>query len=257
MNDAPQAVIVHEGQPETMISAIIALAKDPAVDVTKLDALLRMQERMQERQAEREFAEAMARLQPKLPRITKSKEVRYPVDKNKPDGPTKHAFWYSPIEKIDDAIRPLLNEEGFSLSADTETLADGKIVVVGKLTHRGGHTKISRSPPLPFDTSGGKNNAQAGVSSFSYGYRLCQRALLNLVFEGEDDDGEAAGREYITAEQVKEISDLLMETKTGIEGFCTMMGVEALPDIQKPAFAVAMNLLNARKNKRGAPRESA
>ena len=95
----------------TILSVIAKAAADPNVDVAKMQQLLDMQERLMARQAEAEFNEAMARLQPRLPRIQKKGDVKYPVNKNAPDGPQKHAFWFARIEDIDDAIRPLLNEE--------------------------------------------------------------------------------------------------------------------------------------------------
>jgi hypothetical protein len=230
-----------------MLNIIAKAASDPAVDVVKMQALLDMQERLMSRQAEQEFNEAMARLQPKLPRISKKGDVKYPINKNDQDGPKKHAFYFARIEDIDDGIRPLLNEEGFSLSGDTVPQADGRIIVTTTLRHRGGHAKTVQIGPLPLDTSGGKNNVQALGSTYSYGYRYGQRALLNLVFEGDDDDGERAGMEFISAEQVKEVNDLIVETGSDFNQFCDTIGVRGLTEIQPAAFTVAMNLLRSRK----------
>ena len=55
--------------PGAVLSAIVQLAKDPAVDVSKLDALLKMQERMTDREAEVQFNKALMRLPPLAPRM--------------------------------------------------------------------------------------------------------------------------------------------------------------------------------------------
>ena len=238
----------------TVLGIIAKAAADPAVDVAKMQALLQMQRELMADQARAEFNEAMARLQPRLPRITKKGEVRYPINKNQPDGPSRKAFNYARWEDIDAEIRPLLFEEGFSLSYDTEPQADGKVVVIATLSHRAGHSKSARAPALPLDTSGGKNNVQAAGSSSSYGKRYATSALLNLIFEGEDDDGVAGGTQLIDAESVKRLSDLLIETKSDLGKFCALFSVGGLPEIEVKDYPAAVNaLLDKQKNMRGAP----
>lgn len=243
------AIATQDEKPQTMLAMIERFARDPAVDVNKLQALLNMQERLMANQARAEFNEAFARLQQKLPRITKKGEVRYPTEKNNPRSATKKAFNYARWEDIDELIRPLLNEEGFSLSWDSVPHASGGIVVIGKLRHSGGHEQIASIGPLPLDTSGGKNNLQAAGSTFSYAKRYTAQMLLNLTYEGEDDDGVAGGLQPISADQVKQISDLLTETKGNLDAFCTLMDVETLPDITVEKYPVAINALMARRRK--------
>ena len=248
--EAGREVATRASLPAQSASAVLTAiieASTKGIDVATMGAMVDLHERLMKMQAEQEFNEAMARLQPQMPRISKKGDVKYPVNKNQPDGPTKHAFYFARIEDIDDAIRPLLNAEGFSLSGDTIPQPDGRIIVTTTLMHQGGHSKTVQIGPLPLDTSGGKNNVQALGSTYSYGYRYGQRALLNLVYEGEDDDGVRAGMEFISAEQVKEVSDLIIETGSDFNQFCDTLGVRGLAEIQPAAFTVAMNLLRSRK----------
>jgi hypothetical protein len=64
--------------------------------------------------------------------------------------------------------------------------------VVGHLTHIGGHTRESRFRSTA-DASGGKNAIQGLGSAVQYGRRYTLIDLLNIVQQGVDDDGQAAG----------------------------------------------------------------
>ncbi|HEV2301510.1 MAG TPA: ERF family protein [Stellaceae bacterium] len=232
-----------------MLSLIAKAASDPAVDVAKMQALLAMQKELIAEEARAAFNAAFARLAARLPRVRKSGEVSYPANKNNPEGPQKKAFAYARWEDIDAAIRPLLLDEGFSLSFDTAPHPGGGAIVTGALLHAAGHEKCASIGPLPLDTSGGKNNLQGAGSTFSYGKRYTATMLLNLTFEGEDDDGRRGGAEFISAEEVKRLSDLLIETKSDLDRFLQFMGVAGLPNIEKRDYPRAVNALVSKKSK--------
>lgn len=244
------ALAEMRAEPSTMLALIARAATDPAVDVAKMEALLRMQRELEADQARAEFNAAFARLQPQLPRVKKDGSVSYPVDKNRPDGRQKKAFSYAKYEDIDLWVRPLLIKEGFSLSYDTEPQPNGAVLVIGTLMHVGGHERRARFGPAPLDTSGGKNNVQAARSTISYGQRATMTLLLNLVFEGADDDGVKGGAEFIDAEELRCIDELRRELAVDLESFCRTLAVESLIDLPKAAYPVAINLLMARKARR-------
>lgn len=204
---------------QSLLPAVIAMAKDPDVNVEKLEALLRMQERLEGRQAEAEFNAAFARLSARLPRIKKTGVLEYPVDKNKPLGEKYKVANFAKWENIDREIRPLLNADGFALSFDTQQRpADGGgLIVTATLLHIAGHSRAA-SIPVPLDTSGGKNNLQGYGSTLSYGKRYAACAVLNIITEDEDDDGKAGDQitdpSFITDEQITEINALIRETKS-------------------------------------------
>jgi len=235
------APAVLDGQPGSLLAAIVAMARDPSVDVTKLSAILQMQERMEERQAAAEFNRAFAAMEPLLPRVKKNGTVEYKGAK---------AFNFARWEDIDAVIRPIMREHGFSLSFDTapRTSEGGGLIVTGTLLHISGHSK-SASIPLALDASGGKNNLQGGGSTFSYGKRYCTTMLLNLTFEGEDDDGQRGGTVYINDEQLAKIIDLIKETKADTVAFLRFLGVDALTDIEVKNYPSAVNALLAKKQK--------
>lgn len=167
-----------------LLPMIERAARDPNVDVDKMERLMSMMERVESRHAEAAFAADLAEMQDELPSIG---------ERGNAAGRYTYALW----EDINAAIKPVLKRHGFALSFRTD-FSDG-ISVTGVLSHKGGH-KIETTIKLPADSSGNKNAVQAVASSVSYGKRYTASALLNLTSHGEDDDAFAAVSEYdITA----------------------------------------------------------
>jgi hypothetical protein len=245
----PTGAVTRAGeQSQAVLTMIDRAARDPSVDVTKMQALLDMQERVMRRHAEVEFTEAYSRLSSGLPRIKKNGALEYPINKNDPDGPKRKIANFARWEDIDAVIRPLLVAEGFSLSFESAQRPGdgGGLLVTGHLNHVGGHRQ-SATIPLPLDSSGGKNNLQGYGSTFTYGKRYTATMLLNLIFEGEDDDGKRGGDEFINSVQAAELRQLIEDGKVPLDGFLDYMGTRSIDEIQVADFPRAMNALRKRK----------
>ena len=181
-NQAPAKI-----DPSSNMLAIIATAaSDPRVDVTKMTALLEMQEKLLAREAQGEFNTALARMNTDDLRVTKNGMVSVPG---------KVSYKFAKWEDMDRIIRPLMQREGFTLSFDTAPNPTGGIIVIGELLHEGGHSRSARIP-LTLDTGPGRNALQAMGSTVSYGKRYVTEMLLNIVREDEDDDGQSAAAPY-------------------------------------------------------------
>ncbi len=181
----------------SLIDVIAQAARDPSVDIDKMERLIAMQERVQDREAETAYYAALAEMQPNLPVIDERGGIK---DRNGNIQST-YALW----EDVNEALRPVLAEHGFSLTFKVER-GESEIRVTGILAHRSGH-KEQTTLSLPSDTSGSKNAVQAVGSSASYGKRYTAYALLNITTTGEDDDGNRAGAKHPIS--VKEYDDLL------------------------------------------------
>jgi ERF superfamily len=236
----------------SLLNFVAMAVKDPAIDVTKLEALLRMQREIVADDAKAQFNQAFIRLQKRLPRIKKEGELTYPVNKNQPDGPQKHIASFAKWEDIDAALRPLLDEEGFALSFNTAPRPGegGGLLVTAILRHRAGHSQET-SIPVPLDTSGGKNTLQGYGSTLSYGKRYAATAALNIVTEGEDDDGKRGGVRYITGAEAREIDELLTQTKADRPRFLEYFGVANIAALEASQLAQARNMLLQKKGRMG------
>lgn len=226
-----------------LLSIIDAMANNPAVDVEKLERMLALQERLMAHQAEIDFNEALTRVNDKMPRITKTKGVSY-------DG-KKDAFKYAPLEKIDEIVKPLLKEEGFSVAYTVEPREGGGGVVIGTLTHVKGHKRVS-SIPLPVDTSGGKNAIQGMGSTTMYGRRYVLCNLLDIVVIGADDDGMGG---VIDDSQAANIKQLIKESEADTKGFLKYMGVQNVKEIMFKDYRKATSVLEEKKKKNAKAQE--
>lgn len=226
----------------TLMQVIERAARDPSVDIERMERLLQMHERLVAKQAEAAYAEALARLQPKLPII----QERGQIKNNAGTVQSRYALW----EDIVGVITPLLAAEGFSLSFRIGH-PDGKIEVTGVLTHQRSHSERT-SILLPADTSGSKNAVQAVASSVSYGKRYTAGALLNLRTGEVDDDAQSYTK--VTPEQAAQIEQRLKEANVDRAGFLEFWHVESVEQIIASNFPIIMERLDkgARKiNPRG------
>jgi hypothetical protein len=180
-----------------LLDVIARAARDPSVDIDKMERLIAMQERVQVRDAAISFNSALAELQVKLPVIAERGGIK---DRNG-NVQSTYALW----EDVNEAIRPLLAEHGFALRFRVERTSD-QISVTGILSHRDGHSEET-TLSLPTDGSGSKNAVQAVGSSTSYGKRYTAFALLNITSTGEDDDGKKGGATNLIS--VKQYDELL------------------------------------------------
>jgi hypothetical protein len=222
-----------------------ALVRDPTIDPARIVVFLDIKEREEKRQAEKEFTAAMNRLQQKLPRISKRGRIEFTA---KSTGvPTSTPF--AKYEDVWTVVGPLLLEEGFTVSFGTKALADKGvgILIEATLHHIAGHSQ-TEVMPLPFDTSGSKNSIQAVGSTLSYGKRYLLFAMLNLVTEGEDNDGSSISA--ITDDQQMNIETLMHECRLTEEGkskYLEFIGVKALKDLQQGGYKAAINFLVAKR----------
>ena len=226
-------------------------ARDPNVDIDKMERLFLMRERMQASAAISAYFRDLSLMQLDMPVIDKRGSIER--GKHKQTGEAQKASPYARFEDVMEAIRPVLAVHGFSLSFRIDMSEPGRLKTTGVLGHRDGHSEET-SISLPLDDSGGKNNVQGWGSSASYGKRYTTFALLNIVARGEDDDGKAAGAKGVTTitdEQAEQIKDALESTGGLLPKFCAYWKLEKLTDLPAAKFADAMASIDKRRRTNG------
>lgn len=168
--------------PSINIEALIDKAVDSkaAVEVVKeLRAMLREDQAIAAKQA---FDEAMSTFQAKCPVIAKSKPVQ--------DGSGKRLYAYAPIERIEEIIRPIESECGFTHTFDQDVASrEGWVIVKCKITHSLGHA-IEKTAMFPLGTKTQiMSNTQQYAAALTFANRRVLGNAYGLVFAGEDNDG--------------------------------------------------------------------
>jgi hypothetical protein len=236
-------VAISESHAETgaaLLRIIASAAADPRVDVVKMERLLDMQARVMARQAEQSFNQALARLKSKLPRISKNGAILLK------DGKTR--IPYAKYEDIHEAVMPLMLEEGFTVSYSSELVAGSSLLEVrATFRHTDGHQDIGKAYLPLTDDSGAKNRVQGAGSILSYGkrYALCQ--YLDIVTEGEDDDGMQGDAGPITEQMVSQIVDMVDASGANLDRFLAYMKVARIEDIIMRDYGKAIAALNQKR----------
>ncbi len=243
MTEETKNELVEVNAPTTtnFLAVISKAALDPNVDVQKMHGLLDVQERMMNKQAEMNFNSDFAKLQQDLPRITKDAKIMYSG---------KVISTYATYETIDATIRPLLIKHGFGLRFNSQPNGN-TILISATLSHRDGHSIVD-TIPLALETSGAKNNVQGVGSTIAYGKRYLVGMLLNLVFEGEDDDGEKSCFVSMSDEQAERIKDLLRETGADVAKFLAHFRANSVDEMDARSYNEAYNTLQTKKARMGA-----
>lgn len=220
-----------------LVNMIERVARDPSVDIERMERLIEMKERILAREAKVAFDTAFAEMQPDLP-IIAEKGVH---------GGTQSS--YAKWDDVTEAIKPALAKHGFSFRCKIRQDAN-KVIITGILSHRGGHSEETPLE-LPLDTGGQKNPVQAIGSSVSYGQRYVAKAMLSLSSRKSDDDnGDAAGGNgAISDEQAMTIRELAESVGADIAKFCTYFKVKSIAEIPAKQFDRAISALEAKRKK--------
>ena len=215
------------------IMAVIGLAaRDPNVDVEKMERLFALKAQLDKDQKEAAYMAALSRVQPKIPQISKNGRILV-------NDQVRSRF--ARLEDIDSQIRPIIAEEGFAISFDTEMVGD-RIKISGRLSHREGHSE-AKTLFLPIDNSGGKNGVQAVGSTVSYGRRMLLKMFFNIIEAGEDTDGNPP----ISAEQEQTLDSLITDVGVDRGRFLNWLGVSKLSELSRKRYDAAVRKLEEKR----------
>lgn len=227
------------------------MARDDAVDVTKMRELVAMHRELLSEQRKTEFHIGLAEMANDMPAINRRGKI---IIKDKQTGQVIQETRFARWEDLHRAVTPTLVKHGFALTHRTEMVESGKLRVISTLA-RNGHERETMFD-LPYDTTGSKNNVQAIGSSSSYGKRYNTIMLLNIRTEGEDNDAATADiEETITTEQatalIMSINDIVGEEagKALVQRLCEGFGIKKLTDMRPADLPKAEQRIATYKSK--------
>ncbi len=233
------AVAVSEGA--AIIQMIERAARDPSVDLDKMERLFAMHERVQSRRAQEQFNAAMASAQAEIAPVARNK-------KNEHSGAK-----YADLFAIADKALPIAHQHGFGLSfSEFKSEQPNCLGVACKVSHAGGHSeRYEFNVPLDRAGSQGKVNkteTQAYGSTFTYGRRYATCGVFNIAIT--DDDGGTKQAAIDDRDAALAALRVLVEKAGANEGkICGHFSVESFDDLTARQISEASAGLSARIRK--------
>ena len=181
--------------PMAIWKSIEAMALNPDVDADKIGALLSHQERIMDRAAQQAYTFSKNSAMAAMPKITKNSKIVHP---GKNGGPDRIIGRYKKYEDLRKVIDPILTRHGLRITHETgfsEAMKMPTVTAVLSFVKDGmAWTERGGAMALPFDATGAKSGTQGAGSSLTYGQRYTTCAILGIVIEADDDDGNGGVR---------------------------------------------------------------
>ncbi len=235
------AVPAITSESAAVMSMIERAARDPSVDIVKMERLFEMAERVKNREAEAAFNAAMSLAQAELVPVAQNQ-------KNKQTG-----SGYADLAAIAKAAMPVIHKHGFgAICSEFDSKKPDHLGVACEVTHSGGHSKRYEFN-IPIDGTGMKGNpnktaTHAYGSTLSYGERYAKCKVFGIATK--DDDGNAAGGSSdapITEEQIADLKELITKYEADTGKLCDFMNVENLETIPAKQYEAALAYLDAKR----------
>jgi hypothetical protein len=234
--------VLPAAQTETaaVMHMIERAARDPAVDIDKLQRLMEMRDKIERQTAERAFNAAMRAAQSEMRPVA--------TDAANPQTRSRYATYTA----LDRALRPVYTKHGFALSFDeADSPKPEHIRVLCYVTHDAGFSRTYHKD-MPADGKGAKGGdvmtkTHATGAAASYGARYLLKGIFNVAVGEDDRDGNAAPGEAITEDQVSDLIALADEVGADRAKFCKYFKVESFAAIRADRYKAAIDALNAKR----------
>lgn len=220
-----------------LVAVIERAARDPNVDIDKLERLIAVHERIHTRNSEAEFNTAMADAQAEMRPVS--------ADASNPQTRSRYASY----AKLDRAIRPIYTKHGFSLSFDEgECDKPDWVRVLCYVSHNSGFSRTYKRD-MPADGKGARGGdvmtkTHAVGAAGSYGARYLLKGIFNIAVGEDDRDGNGLDQyEMISADQCAELRRLIASAGTTEEAFCKRIHVGTLPELSAENFERSKGVL--------------
>jgi len=226
------------GTKATLPAEMIELAIQKGADLEKLSKLIELQERYEANQAKKIYNAEMVVVQKEMPTVAENLSNSQTHSK------------YASLDDIINRTREIYTAHGFSISFyEGVTDKQDQVRICADVVHASGH-KETYWYDVPLDGMGIKGNANmtkihAKASSTSYARRYLMCMIWNIP-TGDDPDGNTVPLEVIDAEQINNIENLLIESKTDVNKFLAYLKCESVSSIPKDKYKTAVVALEAK-----------
>lgn len=224
---SPDSVEAVPMKPEAPRSALMILdaVTQRGADVATIEAIAKLYREERDDGRRMAFDAAMAQAQ--------SEMVRIPRDATN----IQTRSTYSTYAMMDRKLRPIYTAHGFGLSFNTTPHAAVDYVrVTCHVSHVGGWSQDYQID-MPADGKGAKGGdvmtkTHAVGSATQYGMRYLLKMIFNVALgEDADDDGNCAGGNAASADQVKELRQLIADSGRSEAKACEYFRVKKLEEI--------------------------
>lgn len=229
------------GETAAILSMIERAARDPNVDIDKMERLFGMHEKVEHRRAVQAYNAAMALAQAEMPAVVKNKKNTHTGNK------------YADLYAIADDCLPIIHSHGFGLSfSECPATKPDCMGVSCRVSHRDGHSE-TYSFNIPIDATGAagkvnKTQTQAYGSTYTYGRRYATCGVFNVIITDSDGNSVRHETKTISQEQEDRIRDAIEAGGRNLLKFCEYFRIEKLSDLPADKFDGAIKLIGGKRN---------
>ena len=218
-------------------------ARDPAIDIVKLEGLMGLRERMEDRRSKQAFDNAIAVAKGEIGPIVKNRTVDFTGGKGRTN------YRYEDFAAVAAAVDPVLARHGLSYRFRSEQ-SGNRLKVICRVSHADGFGEET-ALEAQNDESGNKNAIQSVGSAVTYLQRYTLKLALGLAASNDDDGrlGKDEDEQLIDADQLAQIQQLLTETKSNQGLFFLTIGCVGFSDMTVPQYRKGLALLNEKKRR--------
>lgn len=227
-----------------MMRMIEAVVQNPDLPLDRLEKIMEIKNAEEDRQLEKEmrssrkaYFAAMAQCQAEMPRVSKNQSNTHTKSR------------YADLGAVLEAAQPIIAKFGFSVSFHPAGVEDGNLIMAWTVSHAEGHQETGRAG-YPLDAAGSqgkvnKTGVQALASTETYARRYLLLSLFNIA-TSDDKDGNAAPevKTPISADQFRELRDLIERAGITEEVVCTAEGIGELHELPAAKFGLVKSKMN-------------
>jgi hypothetical protein len=242
----PEAsTIAQDAQPapapvDPILALIERAARDPDVDIEKMQQLFGLRERLEDRRAKQAFDNAIALAKGEIGPIAKNRSVDFSSQKGRTN------YRYEDFAAVAAVVDPVLARHGLSYRFRSEQQGP-KLRVTCRVSHADGYGEET-SLEAQNDESGNKNSIQAVGSAATYLQRYTLKLALGLA-ASNDDDAQSVSSSKIDADQLAYVEQLLRDTASDVKKFLLTLNCDDISNLTVEQYKKGVALLEEKKRR--------